>query len=213
MKSLFGKTILVLFLSLPAFASAQNPLTSFGLPSYSSNFHTILAPSATTTKHSLSARENQCLRTGQWIGLFTGAGLGILHTYWSIKYTPDKNIPIWKHLVAGIPATLISSYVGSKTMRWATDRIMAGKPKPLFAVFKGAFYGAIAGTIILASNYIPLFVASHYLGTIHFNKIHGRYQVLKLIGISILGSVAYGGTFGAIAGAVYGPCISLYLKF
>jgi len=158
-------------------------------------------------------RESRCLYTGQWLGLLSGAGIGLLHTYWSIKYTPDPRIPIWKHLAAGIPPALLSAYVGKKTMKWATRQILKGNPKPAKALFKGAFYGAVAGTIILASNYAPFFIASYYLETIHFNKLGNGFVPIKLIGISVLGSIAYGGTFGAVAGAVYGPCISFYMRF
>lgn len=164
-------------------------------------------------KNQLNARENRCLRIGHWVGLLSGTGIGLLHTYWSIKYTPDPQIPVWKHLLAGIPPTFLSAYVGSKTMKWTTKQIMKGNPNPGIAIVKGAFYGAIAGTIILASNYIPFFISSYYLGTIHFNDLGKGFVPLRLIGISILGSIAYGGTFGAVAGVVYGPCISFYLRF
>ncbi len=212
MKFLLIKTLIFSILCFPLFMVAQPP--SPAPPTFASSFLTDNHQALPAfSGHVRDTKETQCLRTGQWIGLLAGAGIGVLHTYWSIKYTPDKHIPVWKHLTATIPATLIGSYVGSRIMRWATARIMDGKPKPAFAVLKGAFFGAIAGSAILAANYIPLFVFSHYLGTIRFNNLGRKNQLLKLIGISILGSVAYGGTFGAIAGAIYGPCIALYLHF
>jgi len=48
--------------------------------------------------------------------------------------------------------------------------------------------------------------------TIEFN-FDGDEIFLGLIGTTILGVVGYGGTFGATIGLVYGPSLSIYMKF
>ncbi len=57
-----------------------------------------------------------------------------------------------------------------------------------------------------------MIVVGNYMKTIKFN-FDGDLILLKLIGSSILGGLAYGGTFGFAFGAVYGPCLSIYMKF
>ncbi len=217
MKNFKTGVLIFLILAFPLVTAAQIP-PGLHANSFQTSFRMILnTPPANLltpdAENQLHARENRCLKIGHRIGLLSGAGIGLLHTYWSVRYTPDPKIPIWKHLLAGLPPTVMSTYVGSKTMKWATRQIMKGNPNPGMAILKGAFFGGIAGTTILASNYIPFFISSYYLGTIHFNDLGKGFVPLRLIGISVLGSIAYGGTFGTIAGGVYGPCISFYLRF
>ena len=90
---------------------------------------------------------------------------------------------------------------------------MQGEPKIGMAFLKGTYYGSITGNIILASNYIPFFLISHYLDTIEFNDLENNYVPLKLVGISILGGLAYGWSIGLMVGGVAEPCISIYLDF
>ena len=160
----------------------------------------------------LNLRKKRCLRAGYWSGMAAGGGVGILHTYWSIKYK-ENGIPNWKPLAAAIPSAVISTYVGAHTTRWMVKKIMQGEPKIGMAILKGAFYGTITGTVILASSYIPFFLISHYLDTIEFNDLGDDYIPLKLVGVSILGGFAYGGSIGFVVGGVAGPCISLYMNF
>ncbi len=154
-------------------------------------------------------RRERVLRTSQWAGLVAGAGISTLHLYW---LTQDKGTG-WKVWAIALPPILISSCVGMVTTRWAARQIMKGDPKPGKALLKGALYGAIDGTIILVASYLPLFITGHYLHVIHFNTIEGNYMLIKIVGVTIAGSVAYGGTVGLISGAAAGPAISLYLKF
>ena len=160
----------------------------------------------------LNLRKEHCLRAGYWTGMAAGGGVGILHTYWSIRYK-DNGIPNWKPLAAAIPSAVVSTYVGAHTTRWMVKKIMQGEPKIGMAILKGAFYGTITGTVILASSYIPFFLISHYLDTIEFNDLGDDYIPLKLVGVSILGGFAYGGSIGFVVGGVAGPCISLYMNF
>ena len=48
--------------------------------------------------------------------------------------------------------------------------------------------------------------------TIQFN-FDGEEMIFGLIGTAILGGIGYGGTFGAAIGIIYGPSLSIYMKF
>ena len=48
--------------------------------------------------------------------------------------------------------------------------------------------------------------------TIQFN-FNSDEIFLGLIGTTILGGIGYGGTYGATIGIIYGPSLSIYMKF
>ena len=48
--------------------------------------------------------------------------------------------------------------------------------------------------------------------TIEFN-FDGDAILLQVIGAAVLGGIGYGGTFGASLGIIYGPTLSIYMKF
>lgn len=158
-----------------------------------------------------SPRKNRCFKTGRWIGAISGSVIGLLHFYWLVNVSSPHS-PFWKDLVTGIPATIVSTYMGAKTTKWATEQIMKGNPKLWKAALKGAMYGAIDGSIILTASYVPFLITGYYLETLHFN-LSDNLIILKLLGLSPLGGIVYGGTIGAMVGAVCGLCISLYMKF
>ena len=87
-----------------------------------------------------------------------------------------------------------------------------GNPKPVRAVLRGALYGAIDGAMVFTASMVPLLVIGHYMETIHFN-FDGDAILFKVIGAAILGGIGYGGTFGAAIGIIYGPSLSIYMKF
>lgn len=164
--------------------------------------------SQTNQINDFNYKYNQCLKTGRWTGAITGSTIGLLHFYW---LSMDENLS-WKVAAIGIPATIVSTYVGMRSTEWATKQIMKGKPKPWQAALKGALYGAIDGAIILTVSYIPFFITGHYLGKVDFNFSYDLI-ILKIVGVSILGGALYGGTFGATLGLIYGPSLSIYMKF
>ena len=164
------------------------------------------------THNETGSREDRCIRTGQCIGAISGAFMGLAHIYWSATGVSGIYGPLWKNLITGIPSAILGAYVGAKTMKWSTRRIMKGDPKPGRAALKGAFYGAVSGTIILTASLAPLLITGYYMDTIHFN-MSDDLMILKLLGTAAAGGIVYGGTFGAAVGVVYGPSISLYMKF
>lgn len=154
-------------------------------------------------------KEEKVLNISKWVGGIAGGGISLVHLYWMI----GDNGLTWKVAATGIPPILIAGYVGTISTKWAAEQIMKGNPAKGKAVLKGIFYGAIDGSIILFSSYLPLFLTGYYLDIIHFNNLSGGFIPLKILGIVAIGSIAYGGSVGAIAGALSGPIISSYMEF
>lgn len=155
---------------------------------------------------------NQCLKTGRILSVVAGSTMGIAQIYWSATNMSGVHGPLWKNVITGVPSSLIGGYVGYITSEWITKQFLNGNPKPGTAALKGVLYGAIHGATILTASMVPLLVIGHYMDTIHFN-FDGEAMFLKLVGVSIIGGLAYGGIFGATIGIIYGPSLSIYMKF
>ena len=159
-----------------------------------------------------SAREERCLRMGQWIGAISGAAMGFLHIYWSATGVSGIHGSLGENLMTGIPSILVGGYVGLRTTEWATKKIMQGNPDTGKAAFRGLVYGALDGAITLTASMAPLLIMGYYTETIRFNRI--KHPVIPwLIVTACTGGIIYGGTFGSLAGVVYGSGISLYMRF
>ena len=159
-----------------------------------------------------SVKQNRCLRTGQLIGAIGGSAMGLLHIYWSATGVSGIHGTFGKNLVTAAPSILLGAYVGSLAGRWMTEKILEDRPKPFKAFLKGTGYGMVAGAITLTTAFVPILLMGHYSGTIHFN-LPKDYIFFRILWISMQGGALYGGLFGATAGAVYGPGVSLYMKF
>ena len=157
-------------------------------------------------------RYNKCLKTGRVLGMVGGGTMGLAHIYWSATNMSGVHGPLWKNIVTGVPSSLIGGYVGYKTSEWATKQIIKGNSKPSKAILKGALYGGIDGAITFTASVVPLFIIGHYMKTIEFN-FDSDEMIFGLIGSSILGGIGYGGTFGIAIGIIYGPTLSIYMKF
>ena len=155
---------------------------------------------------------NQCLKTGRILSTVAGSTMGIAHIYWSATNMSGVHGPLWKNVVTGVPSSLIGGYVGYSTSEWITKRFLDGNPKPGTAILKGALYGAVHGATVLTASMVPLLVIGQYMETIQFN-FDGEAILFKVIGAAVLGGIGYGGTFGATFGIVYGPSLSIYMKF
>jgi len=159
-----------------------------------------------------AVKRERCLRAGRIIGGAAGSFMGMAQIYWSATGMSGVHGPVWKNVVTGVPSSLIGGYVGAKTTEWMAGKLLDDKPGPGRAVWRGALYGAAAGAVTFTAEMIPLLIIGHYMDTIHFNMDQDLI-VFKLLGASVLGGLVYGGTFGAMGGAVYGPCISWYMDF
>ncbi|MBC8278970.1 MAG: hypothetical protein H8E46_12115 [FCB group bacterium] len=159
-----------------------------------------------------AVKRERCLRAGRIIGGAAGSMMGMAQIYWSATGMSGVHGPVWKNVVTGVPSSLIGGYVGVKMTEWMTGKLLDDKPGPGRAVWRGALYGAAAGAVTFTTEMIPLLIIGHYMDTIHFNMDQDLI-VFKLLGASVLGGLVYGGTFGAMGGAVYGPCISWYMDF
>ena len=112
-----------------------------------------------------SRKENNCIKTGQILGIAAGSFMGTMTMYWKATGESGVHGPFWKSVVTAIPSILVGSYVGSKTSEWATKRMIKGHPNVAMALLKGAGYGALQGAVIFTASLVPLFIVGHYLGT------------------------------------------------
>lgn len=165
-----------------------------------------------TPVDNLRQKQNKCLQTARLVGAAAGATKGLLLIYWKATGVSGFHGTVGQSLAIGIPSSIIGAYVGIKSTEWATKQIMDSKPKPGRAMLRGAWYGAINGTIIYAVSSIPVHLLGYYTNTIHYN-ISTDFMPLKILGLSVLGGMIYGGTFGAFAGLIGGPTISFYMEF
>lgn len=157
-------------------------------------------------------KKERLLSTGRWIGAISGGTMGFLQITWSATGVSGIHGSFGENLLTGIPSMLVGAYVGSRSTEWATRKIMQGNPKPGEAALKGLFYGAIDGAITFTASMVPLIIIGYYTETIHFNRIEEPVLPWLLV-TAVGGGVLYGGMFGVLAGAAYGPCLSLYMKF
>jgi hypothetical protein len=170
--------------------------------SYSQNNHS----------NDFNYKYNKCLKTGRVLGVVGGGTIGLAHIYWSATNMSGVHGPLWKNILTGVPSSVIGGYVGYKTSEWATKQILKGNPKPGKAILKGAFYGGIDGAVTFTASLIPLLIIGHYMETIEFN-FDGDAILLQVIGAAVLGGIGYGGMFGVSLGIIYGPTLSIYMKF
>jgi len=165
-----------------------------------------------TPNNNIDQRYNNCIKIGHALGVVGGGTMGLAHIYWSATTMSDESEPLWKNFVTGVPSSIIGGYVGYRTSEWATKQILKGNPKPGKALLKGALYGGIDGAITFTASLLPLFIIGDYMNTIEIN-FDSDEVFLGLIGSTILGGIGYGGTFGATIGIIYGPSLSIYMKF
>jgi len=211
-----------LFILLPGLSPAADARgTFFPVPGatgdeYPAVLRAAVLRRAGTTSDERSFRRDRCLQAGRWLGAVSGGMIGVAHIYWSATGVSGIHGPFWKNVVTGIPSVVIGSYIGAKATEWTTRRILKGNPSPGRALLKGAAWGAVDGAVTFTAGLMPLLLMGYCMDTIHFNNMDGMggdASIPKILGIAVIGGTLYGGTFGAAAGAVYGPCLSLYMRF
>jgi hypothetical protein len=169
----------------------------------------IMILGSTTVRAQQAAREEQCLRAARLTGALSGSTIGLI-TLYAGTFLDDIEGPYWKTLAIGVPTTVVGVWVGMRGTEWMTRKLLNGRDKVPGAAVKGFLYGLLDGALIGSAGFLTALTLGHITGGIEFNEDPG---LLEVMGMSILGGIAYGGTFGATLGVVYGPGISLYMKF
>lgn len=154
-------------------------------------------------------RESRCLQTGRVFGAVAGSSMGLFVLYQGIK-GDDIRGPFWRTLAVSIPTTIVGAWVGMRGTEWATRRIMKTEPGIGESALRGMLYGALDGALIGTAGFVTLFTIAYLTDAITFNKDMG---ILGTIGMATLGGAVFGGMTGASVGLVYGPGISIYMKF
>lgn len=169
----------------------------------------VLLPEASPVAAQSTDREEQVLRTARLVGGLSGSTVGLI-TLYAGTFLDDIEGPYWKTLAIGIPTTVVGVWVGTRGTEWAARKILAGRDKVPGAAGRGLLYGFLDGALIGSASFLTALTLGHVTGGIEFNEDPG---LLEVMGMSILGGIAYGGLNGAVVGVVSGPCISLYMEF
>lgn len=155
-----------------------------------------------------ATREDRCLRTGRSIGTFAGGAMGVFTLYLGTQGELDG--PYWKTLAIGIPATIIGAYIGSRSSEWVTRKLLDARKGIGGSALRGAAYGFLDGVVTGIASMVPVLGLGYLLGVIEFNDDIG---LLGVLGAATIGGAVFGGMIGVAAGFVYGPGISIYMKF
>lgn len=156
-----------------------------------------------------SSREERTLKTGRVLGAISGSSMGLFALYLGIKGDEFQG-PFWKTLAISVPSTIVGAYAGIRGTEWVTRKIIGSRSKIGGSALRGAVYGFADGALIGVASLVPLLTLGHCLNMIDFGEGTG---ILEVIGNATLGGVAFGGMIGAVTGLIYGPCISIYMKF
>jgi len=178
-----------------------------------SQLHGVQLSTADSRSATTLEREETVRKFADITGFFSGSIIGITHMYFVSTGVTGYHGPRWKNYLTVAPSLVTGPIVGKYAVNWMTRQMLRKKLKPSHAIIPGILYGALCGTAICSACMAPILISGYLLDTIHFNTIKGNYMIPKLIGMSILGGAVYGGTIGAIAGSVYAPVISIYMKF
>ncbi len=153
-------------------------------------------------------REERCLRTGRLIGTLAGGAMGLNILYLGTQGEIDG--PYWKAMAMGIPGMILGAYAGSRGTEWLTGKILAARRGPGGSALRGVVYGFLDGAVTGIATMVPILGIGCLTGSIDFNR---DLNLLEVLGTATLGGAAFGGFFGATAGLVIGPGISVYMKF
>lgn len=158
---------------------------------------------------SQAGRESRCLQTGRVFGAVVGSSIGLFALYQGIK-GDDINPPFWRTLAVSIPTTIAGAWVGMRGTEWAVRKVMKTRPGIGESALRGILYGALDGALIGTTGFVTALTIGHLTNAITFNDDMG---LLGTVGTAVLGGVLFGGMTGAVVGLVYGPGISIYMKF
>ncbi len=211
--SFFMFTVLLLLPAYPLSASAGEP---GGLSPNSPGDHTISFgglerqnPTA-LDQPQLALRENRCLTAARWMGVFGGSVMGVMTLYFNAAGVDGAEGSFGQQLLGSVSSIALGSYAGVKMSRWMAGRIMRGNPKPFRAGLRGAMYGVLSGAVTVTASLAPLLIAGKALGTIDYNN---DPNYVELLGSSALGGTMFGGFDGLLFGCVYGPAVSIYMRY
>ncbi len=151
------------------------------------------------------------LRTGMTI---SGAGIGLAAgATIAIGFSLDAiDTPLANILLLTIPVAAVGAASGALAGRWIADIVLNHQPGPLFSIIEGAGLGAVAGAFIGALTFSTNFAIAFPLLEVP-DGYWGRFEYLQAVGMSIVSGGVWGGIFGAMAGMVTLPIISLIMNF
>ncbi|MFC2105341.1 hypothetical protein ACFLS0_01095 [Candidatus Bipolaricaulota bacterium] len=173
----------------------------------------------------LDTENAEILRSGMTIacagiGLAAGSAIGIGFSLDAIE-TPLSNM-----LLLTIPVVAAGAAAGALAGRWMTETFISGhdvwrSPNSsalterahslLFSIVEGAGLGAAAGAFVGAITFTVNFALAYHILDVP-EGYWGRFDYLPAIGMAVVSGSVWGGIFGAMAGAIALPIVSLIMN-
>ena len=169
----------------------------------------LAAPATTVIANDMDRAEH--VRTGLTVagaaaGLAAGASVGIGFSASAI------DTPLSDALLLTIPVAAAGAAVGALAGRWIAGVILRRQPTPLPALLGGAGLGLVGGAFV-GGIVFPLNFAIAYRLLDVPEGFWGRFDYPQAVGMAVVSGGFWGGFFGACAGAVAVPIVSLYMGF
>jgi len=139
-------------------------------------------------------------------GLAVGAFIGI-------SFSGDAtDTPLSNALVLTIPVAAVGAATAALAARWIADVALRAEPGPLLAVLEGAGLGLLGGAFVGGIVFPLNFAIAHRVLEVP-EGYWGRFDSTQAVGMGVVSGAFWGGLFGAVAGALVVPLISLYMGY
>ena len=171
----------------------------------------LVVPSLTLAGSDLDVDRVESVRTGMTIvgavaGLAAGASIGISFSVDAI------DTPLSSALLLAIPVAAAGAATAALAGRWIADVTLRDQPTLLAAILKGAGLGLVGGAFVGGILFPLNFAIAHPLLDVP-EGYWGRFDYPQTVGMAVLSGGFWGGFFGACAGTVLVPIISLCMGF
>jgi len=140
------------------------------------------------------------------IGLAAGTAIGLGFS------TDAIDTPLANTLLLTIPVAAAGTAAGALAGRWIADLALRHQPSPLFSILEGAGLGLVAGAFVGSITFSLNFVLAYPVLDVS-EGYWGKFDYPQTVGMSILAGAVWGGTFGALAGAIALPIVSMLMGF
>ncbi len=150
------------------------------------------------------------LRTGM---IIAGAGIGLAAgSMIALGFSQDAiDTPLSDTLLLTIPVAAVGAAAGALAGYWIADVSLAHQPSPLWSIVEGAGLGAAAGAFIGGLAFCTNFAIGYHI--LEVPEGYWGDPPIPMVAMALVAGGVWGGIFGAMAGAVMLPVVSLIMNF
>ena len=158
----------------------------------------------------LDTERAEIVRTGMTIA---GAGIGLAAgSAIAIGFSLDAiDTPLSNMLLLTIPVAAAGAATGAVAGRWMADVALKHQPSLLFSIVEGAGLGAAAGAFVGAIAFSVNFAIAYHI--LEVPEGYWGEPPIPMVAMALVSGGVWGGIFGAMAGIVALPVISLVMGF